>query len=108
MSDFENNLVSCGILRNDNHEEGTIYCNMDDIPEERGQELYNKLNSEYLIECAKNNRIQEWNADYLEYLQLEWNRLYPERIGDPKYVEVLFFHYQFRISNLDWEDDSIK
>jgi len=86
QSDFENNLVSHDILRNDNHKEGTIHCNMDEKPEERGQELYSKLNSEYLIECAENERIGEWNAQYLEYLALEWNRLYPKRDWDPKNV----------------------
>ncbi len=58
---------------------------MDDIPEEQGQELYNKLNSEYLIECGK-KKIDEWTDLYLEYLESEWNRLYPKRDWDLKNV----------------------
>ncbi len=58
---------------------------MDDIPEEQGQELYNKLNSEYLIECGE-KKIDEWTDLYLEYLESEWNRLYPKRDWDLKNV----------------------
>ncbi len=38
--------------------------------EPRIQELYCKLTVDYLKECAKNDKIDEWNALYLEYLCL--------------------------------------
>jgi len=38
--------------------------------EPRVQELYSKLTVDYLKECAKNDKIDEWNALYLEYLCL--------------------------------------
>ena len=69
---------------------------MDEKPEERGQELYYKLNSEYLIECAENERIDEWNAQYLEYLALEWNRLYHPREWGQKNILELVRHSHFR------------
>jgi uncharacterized protein YjbI with pentapeptide repeats len=38
--------------------------------EPRIQELYSKLTVDYLKECAKNDKINEWNSLYLEYLHL--------------------------------------
>ena len=52
---------------------------MEERPEGWNQELYEKLSFEYLIECGENERIGEWNAPYLEYLESEWKRLYPDR-----------------------------
>jgi len=77
---------------------------MDEKFEGRGQELYNKLNSEYLIECAENNRIDEWNAQYLEYLELEWNRLYHPGTWDENKILELVRHPQFRTPHLNEED----
>lgn len=49
--------------------------------EPRIQELYSKLTVDYLKECAENDKIDEWNAQYLEYLHLASgfykNRNYP-------------------------------
>ncbi len=59
---------------------------MDEKPEGWNQELYEKLSFEYLIECAENKRIDEWNALYQEYLESEWKRLYPARKWDPDNV----------------------
>ncbi|MDO9522232.1 MAG: pentapeptide repeat-containing protein [Methanocorpusculum sp.] len=60
---------------------------MDEKPEGWNQELYEKLSSDFLIECVEYNRIGEWNDLYLEYLESEWNRLYPEKRGDP--IDIL-------------------
>jgi uncharacterized protein YjbI with pentapeptide repeats len=46
-------------------------------PEGWHKELYDKLSFEYLIECAKNERIDEWNQDYEAYLRSEWERIFP-------------------------------
>ena len=88
------------ILGNDNHEEETIHCNMNEKPEEWGQELYKKLNSEYLIKCAeKKYGIDEWNAQYLEYLTLEWNRLYPEMRGPIDILKLVKRYSQLKRPN---------
>jgi len=59
---------------------------MDEILEGWDKDLYDKLSFEYLIACGENERIDEWNALYLEYLESEWKRLYPERMWDPENV----------------------
>ncbi len=69
---------------------------MDEIPEDQGQGRYNKLDYAYLIKCAENNVIDEWNTLYLEYLESEWNRLYPERAWDPENILELVRQRQFR------------
>ena len=66
---------------------------MDEIPEGWNQELYEKLSFEYLIECAENKNIHEWNALYLEYLESEWKRLYPDRKWDPENVFELVMRW---------------
>ena len=77
---------------------------MDDIIEEQGQELYNKLNSEYLIECGE-KKIDEWNDLYLEYLESEWNRLYPKRDWDLKNVfELVKRDFQLKRPDFHGED----
>ncbi|RBQ25466.1 MAG: hypothetical protein ALMCE001_02230 [Methanocorpusculum sp. MCE] len=62
---------------------------MDKRPEVWNQELYEKLSFDFLIECAENKRIDEWNALYLEYLESEWKRLYPKREWDTENVFAL-------------------
>jgi len=52
---------------------------MDEILEGWDKDLYDKLSFDFLIECAENEKIDEWNELYLEYLDSEWTRLYPER-----------------------------
>jgi hypothetical protein len=47
-------------------------------PERWNKELYDKLSFEYLIECAKNHRIDEWNQVYEAYLRSEWKRIFSE------------------------------
>jgi len=73
---------------------------MNEKPEEWGQELYKKLNSEYLIKCAeKKYGIDEWNAQYLEYLTLEWNRLYPEMRGPIDILKLVKRYSQLKRPN---------
>lgn len=57
--------------------EGLFYHIMVERPEGWNEELYNKLSFEYLIECAKNGKIVEWNKAYEAYLRSEWERLFP-------------------------------
>lgn len=59
---------------------------MGEIPEGWDKDLYDKLSFDFLIECAENKKIEAWNALYKEYLESEWNRLYPKREWDPKNV----------------------
>jgi len=91
-------------MSNDNHEERTINSLMDEKPEGWDQELYEKLSFEYLVECAENQRIDEWNALYREYLESEWKRLYPERKWDPENV----FELVMRESDFERPDFSEK
>ncbi|MEA5037437.1 MAG: pentapeptide repeat-containing protein [Methanocorpusculum sp.] len=70
---------------------------MDEKPEGWNQELYEKLSFEYLIECGENERIDEWNVLYLEYLESEWKRVYPERKWDPDNVfELVVSYFDFK------------
>ena len=65
-------------------------------PEGWNKELYDKLSFEYLIECAKNHRIDEWNQAYEEYLKSEWERLFPDERYDSGNKGKLFaYHYGF-------------
>jgi len=57
--------------------EGLLYPIMVERPEGWNKELYDKLSFEYLIKCAKNGKISEWNQAYEAYLKSEWNRLFP-------------------------------
>ncbi|WP_319378321.1 pentapeptide repeat-containing protein [uncultured Methanocorpusculum sp.] len=70
---------------------------MDEIPEGWNKDLYDKLSFDFLIECAENNRINEWNALYQMYLKSEWNRLHPEMAWDPKNVLELVRQSQSKI-----------
>ncbi len=54
------------------------------------KELYEKLSSDYLIECAKNRKIDEWNIAYEAYLKAEWERLFPDEEYDPENMGKLF------------------
>jgi hypothetical protein len=51
---------------------------MADRSEGWNKELYDKLSFEYLIECARNYQIEEWNRAYEEYLRSEWKRIFSE------------------------------
>lgn len=54
-------------------------------------EVGNKdLSFEYLIKCAKNGKINEWNQAYDKYLKSEWNRLFPGVEYDPENKGKLF------------------
>lgn len=78
---------------------------MDEKPEGWNQELYEKLSFDFLIECAENERIGEWNALYLEYLESEWNRLYPGRDWDPENVfELVRRDSKFKRPDFSWRD----
>ena len=92
-------------MGNDNHEVGTIHCNMDEIPEGWNQELYKNLNIKKLIECAENKKIDEWNALYLKYLESEWKRLYPNREWNPEDIlELVNIESQIKRPNFIWGD----
>jgi len=54
------------------------------------QKLYNKLSFEYLIKCAKNKQINEWNQAYEAYLKSEWDRLFSDEEYDPENIRKLF------------------
>jgi uncharacterized protein YjbI with pentapeptide repeats len=72
--------------------EGLIYDIMvgeDERPKEWNLELYEKLSSDYLVECAKNHRIEEWNQAYEAYLRSEWERLFPEEGHELENIQKL-------------------
>lgn len=66
---------------------------MDEILEGWDKDLYDKLSFDFLIECAEKKKIDEWNALYLEYLESEWKRLYPDRKWDPENVFELVMRW---------------
>ncbi|MDO9522280.1 MAG: pentapeptide repeat-containing protein [Methanocorpusculum sp.] len=73
--------------------EGLIYdimVDVDERPDGWNKELYDKLSFEYLVECAQNNKIGEWNQEYEKYLKSEWQRLFPNEEYDPKNKGKLF------------------
>jgi len=72
--------------------EGLLYDIMVERPEGWNKELYDKLSFEYLIECAKNDRIDEWNQAYEAYLKSEWERLCPDKGYDPQNIGKLLSH----------------
>ncbi|MCK9313538.1 MAG: pentapeptide repeat-containing protein [Methanocorpusculum sp.] len=51
-------------------------------PEGWNKELYDKLSFDFLIECAKKDKIEEWNQAYEAYLKSEWERLIPNQAFD--------------------------
>ena len=63
-------------------------------PEGWNKELYDKLSFEYLIKCAKNNKIEEWNMEYDKYLKSEWDRIFPGVEYDPENI-VKLVDYDF-------------
>ncbi len=78
---------------------------MEEKPERWNQELYEKLSFEYLIECAENKKIDEWNALYLEYLESEWKRMYPKRgWGQKEILELVDIFSQYKRSDFSGED----
>jgi len=63
---------------------------VDERPEGWNKELYDKLSFEYLIEGSQNNKIEEWNLAYEEYLKSEWMRIFPDKEYDLKNIGELF------------------
>lgn len=60
--------------------EGLFYHIMVDVNkrlEGWNKELYDKLSFDFLIKCAKNGKINEWNLAYEAYLRSEWERIFP-------------------------------
>ncbi len=55
-----------------------IMVDLDERPDGWNKELYDKLSFEYLIECAENDRVEEWNREYMAYLKSELERLFPQ------------------------------
>jgi len=49
-----------------------------------------KLSYDFLIECAKNDKIDEWNMAYEAYLRYEWVRLFPSEMYDLENIGKLF------------------
>ena len=76
-------MCTLTFLRYYNDERGTIfYDNMVQNHDGWNKELYDKLSFAYLIECAENNKIREWNQEYQKYLKSEWKRLIPNQEFD--------------------------
>lgn len=69
--------------------EGTIYCNMEEKPEIQDKELYKKLSPGYLIKCAENKNIDEWNDLYEGYFASGWNKLHPDKEWKPENIVEL-------------------
>ncbi|MDO9522279.1 MAG: pentapeptide repeat-containing protein [Methanocorpusculum sp.] len=67
-----------------------IMVDVDERPDGSKKELYDKLSFDFLIECAKNKRIDEWNQGYEEYLRSEWVRIFPDKEYDPEKIGKLF------------------
>jgi len=73
-----------------------IMVDVDERPDGWNKELYDKLSFEYLIECAKNGRIEEWNLEYEKYLKSEWERIFPDKGYDSENIGKLFYlNYSF-------------
>jgi uncharacterized protein YjbI with pentapeptide repeats len=68
-------------------------------PEGWNKELYDKLSFEYLIECAKNHRIDEWNCVYEEYLRSEWKRIFPNKEYDPERISFMINTYHHNVNS---------
>ena len=66
---------------------------MSEILDGWNKELYDNLSFEYLIECAKNGKIDEWNQLYENYLISEWERLFPNKKYDTKNYGEFFEYY---------------
>ena len=58
-------------------------------PEGWNKELYDKLSFDFLIECAKKDKIEEWNQAYEAYLKSEWERLFPDEDYDSENIAKL-------------------
>ncbi|WP_209315031.1 pentapeptide repeat-containing protein [Methanocorpusculum sp. GPch4] len=55
------------------------------------KELYEIISYDYLIKCAKNKRILEWNHAYEAYLKSEWEKMFPDERYDLENIGELFF-----------------
>ncbi|MDD2788940.1 pentapeptide repeat-containing protein [Methanoculleus sp.] len=76
-------------------------------PEGWNEELYNKLSFEYLIECSKNGKIEEWNLVYKAYLKSEWERLFPEmEYNKKKQMDFLNYDSGFVLPRYEEKDFS--
>lgn len=75
---------------------------MDEKPDRPNQELYKNLNIKKLIECAENERIDEWNTLYLEYLESEWKRIYPKREWDPENILELVENDRLHLRQINY------
>lgn len=73
--------------------EGLLYdimVDMDERPEGWNKELYDKLSHDFLITCAQNDGIEEWNQAYEAYLRSEWGRRFPSEGYDSENIGKLF------------------
>jgi len=62
---------------------------MEVMPDGWNERLYDNLNFRYLVECASDGLIDEWNEAYEEYLRSEWERLFPNMIYYSKNIQAL-------------------
>ncbi len=74
-------------------------------PDGWNEELYYKLSCDFLIECAKNDTIKEWNQAYEAYVRSEWERIFPDNRYDAEDIQELFRSYS--ISNPSLYDQII-
>ncbi len=57
---------------------------------DRYSQLYDKLSHDFLITCAQNDGIEEWNQAYEAYLRSEWGRRFPSEGYDSENIGKLF------------------
>lgn len=80
--------------------EGLFYDIMvdeDERPEGWNEELYDKLSFDFLIECAQNGKIKEWNLAYEAYLKSEWERIFPDERYDSERISILINRSQLDV-----------
>ncbi len=73
--------------------EGLLYDIMVDVDERSegwNKELYDRLSHDFLITCAQNDGIEEWNQAYEAYLRSEWGRRFPNEGYDSENIGKLF------------------
>lgn len=72
--------------------EGLLYdimVDVDERPEGWNKELYDRLSHDFLITCAQNDGIEEWNQEYAAYLRYEWGRRFPSEGYDSEKSKFL-------------------
>lgn len=62
---------------------------MEEKHEIQDKEQYKKFSSGYLIKCAENKNIDEWNDLYEGYFASGWNKLHPDKEWKPENISEL-------------------